>query len=666
MIGPKLWPTKARRIVRDAGPWRLALTALLLVAALLVARTSWTLPVMDDAEAGLYDFRAKALLPHVDQDERIALVVYTDDTLIATRKRSPLDRAILARALAALDAMGAASIGIDILFDQPQDEDAALIAKLRAMRTPTWIGHAETGANRDQIHWAQQQFLDDFLRQAKSDHVKPASIRLEADPDNVMRRWPSPAPGLPPLMALAMGGTKAFADYRGAIRYRDPVAPDRPVFASYPIDMLADPDIAPMFAAQFRGRHVLIGGDIVDIDRFDTPMSAYSGATMIGLEVHATMLAQSLDGALMPRLPGWLLWVIASLVVALAMLTSLADLRWWRLAPLLVVQAALFGALPFWLQARGWDTLGLPAIGWIVGWGLAFGVTGAAARAVGSEQRRFAQSALGKYLPRDIAAQILAEPERLALHGENRNIFVIFTDLEGFTRLSHAIPPEQVAQIINRYLDCMSDIVLDHGGTIDKFVGDAVVAFWGAPIARPDDGANAARAGYAMYRAGEDFRFAATADLPLHAPPIGKTRVGLHYGEATVGNFGGKGRIQYTALGDSMNTASRLESANKALDSGMIASREAMERSGLDWWRPMGRVLLRGRAQPVDIFEPAPDFPASDRDHLTRIMAAIDRGERAAVADLAALVGAHPDDRSLANLLHRVTVQEDGNAYVTG
>jgi adenylate cyclase len=642
------------------------LTGLMLVAALVVARGSWSLPVTGDAEARLYDFRATSLIPRVEQDERIALVVYNDDTLIATRKRSPLDRAILARALASLDQMGAKSIGIDMLFDQPQDEDDALVAQLRAMKTPTWIGYAEIGSNAEQIGWSQQQFLDTFIKRVQTVRTRPASIRLVADADNVMRRWTEHKRGLPPMLVSAMAPKHALMGYLGGIRYREPNSEDRPVFPKFPIDTVSDPAVAPLFASQFKGRHILIGGDIVDIDRFDTPMSAYGRPTMIGLEVHANMLAQALDGARLPHLPGPILWVIACLVVIAAMITSLSDLRLWQLIALLLGQAVLFGILPFWLQARGWDTIGLPAIGWAVGWVLAFAATGSAARAVGSQQRRFAQSALGKYLPRTIAAQILADPDQLALHGENRDIYVLFSDLEGFTKLSHAIPPEQVAKIINRYLDIMSDIVLAHGGTIDKFVGDAVVAFWGAPIAQADDGTNAAKAAFAMFQAGETFRHAVTADLPDGAPPMGKTRVGLHWGEATVGNFGGKGRMQYTALGDSMNTASRLESANKALDSGMIASREAVERSGLDWWRPMGRVLLRGRATPVEIFEPAPNFPPSDRDHLRRIMAAVETDKSKALADLAAMVARHPADASLANLLYRLTAQEDGNAYVTG
>lgn len=656
------WGRRAGRIWRDAGPLRLSFTVALLLLALFIARFSWEVGLTLPAERALYDLRATVFAPHVAQDDRIVMVVYNDQTLIETRKRSPLDRAILARALRSLDTLGAKSIGIDIFFDQPQDEDPELLEAFRAMQTPTWIAYADVATNSDQIIYDQQQFLNAFLAQARGPNVAPASIRLQVDPDGVARSWPERIARLPELLTRAMQRAPEYTAYRGSIRYRLPATTERPVFTALPIDLFADPATAAAFAGQINGRHVLIGGDIVDIDQFETPMSPMTGKTMVGLEVHAHMLAQMLDGPPWQQMPPLAIWGIALLVILAAALTSLAELRWFQMLPYLAAQFALFGGLPFWLAWRGGDTQSVPAIGWALGWVIAFLAIGSAARAVGAQQRRFAQSALGKYLPRDIAAQILLEPEKLALHGEKREIFVVFTDLEGFTKMSHAIPPETVASLLNRYLDTLSDVVLAHGGTIDKFVGDALVAFWGAPISRPDDGANAARAAYALWQAGEAFR----TDVPEGVEGIGKTRVGLHWGEAIVGNFGGEGRIQYTALGDSMNTAARLESANKALDSSVIASREAMERSGLDWWRPLGSVVLRGRARPVEIFEPIPDFPASDAHHLTMLLDALSKDREQALSGLAALVARYPNDAALANLVHRVEQTQKGEAYVLG
>jgi len=256
----------------------------------------------------------------------------------------------------------------------------------------------------------------------------------------------------------------------------------------------------------------------------------------------------------------------------------------------------------------------------------------------------------------------MKDPDKLALHGVKRQIFAVFTDLEGFTKLSHAIEPEMVATLLNDYLDKLSDVALEYGGTIDKFVGDALVSFWGAPIAYPDDGERAARAAYALYLAGEEFR----KNVPEGVPQIGRTRVGLHYGDAIVGNFGGEGRIQYTALGDAMNTAARLEAANKTLETKVLISREAMERSGLDWYRPMGRITLRGRATPVEVFEPVPDWEDRDRAAVMAVIAAHEKGDKSSIQDLSTMIQQYGDDLGLANLLKRLEKTETGESYALG
>jgi adenylate cyclase len=661
------------RNIREAGWRRLALTALLLVAALSLAMFSWQIPLGEGAETGLYDLRSFVVGQQTGQDTRIMMVTYTDQTAIAARKRSPLDRGILARALRNIDTMGAKAIGIDILFDQPQDEDAELIATLRSMKTPVSIAYAETGTNEGDITYEQEVNLKQFLGRLEGTKARPASVRLD-NALGVTRRWPSIEPNLPPVLGRAMlasagDGDKILPGYEGAIRYQRSLdeSPGRQryldMYSNIPVDNFINPEIPPeALRPAVEGRYVLIGGDLVGTDRAATTLTSKTGELPPGLAVHADMIAQMLDGAPETKIPQAALWAAALLVVACAGLTGLVELRSWHIYPLLAVQIAALLGVPFLLQRQGYDTYGLPAAGWIMGWGLSFAAVTSAARAAGAVQRRFAQGALGKYLPKSIADEIIDKPELLALHGEKKDIFVLFSDLEGFTKMSHAIPPEMVAKLLNRYLDMLSDVVLDHGGVIDKFVGDAVVAFWGAPIARPDDGQRAARAGYAIWQAGEAFRNGVEPGLP----PVGKTRVGLHWGEAVVGNFGGENRIQYTALGDSMNTASRLEAANKALDSGVMASGEFAEKTGLDWWRPMGRVVLRGRSKPVDLFEPAPDFPQEDRAALYQAMILLDSDPEAAIAVIADLVQKHPGDAALVNLLERTLNLPPDRAYVLG
>ncbi|NDU78687.1 CHASE2 domain-containing protein, partial [Actinomadura sp. DSM 109109] len=168
---------------------------LIIVVALIVASASWRLPLIGDAERIAYDLRETAFAPRVDQDPRISLIVYNDQTLIATKKRSPLDRGLLARALKAIDALRPRRIGIDILFDQPQDEDAELIAVLRGMKTPTFVAFADARTNADNVLPEQAAFLADFMRRLRGGSARPASIRLKTDPDNVARSWPDQPAG---------------------------------------------------------------------------------------------------------------------------------------------------------------------------------------------------------------------------------------------------------------------------------------------------------------------------------------------------------------------------------------------------------------------------------------------------------------------------------------
>jgi adenylate cyclase len=670
-------PDRLRRAIRQIGVGRLMVTLLFVTVGLFIARFSWQVPLASDAERGLYDLRFSTTA-EVERklDQRIALVVYNDATLEGLRKRSPLDRGTLARALTALDQMGPRAIGIDILIDQPQDEDAQLIKALRGMRTPTFLAFASNVTNPDQMEAWQTDFLKTFLGQIGSGSVKPASIRLEADlADGVIRRWPRSAAGLPPLLAKAMTAHPEFRDYTGSIDFRVPTNPGERVFPRISIETIAQLQseelpkqaraaIEAEFARIIRGREVLIGGEINGYDDLSTPMTRFGGGQMKGLEVHAQILAQQLDGRMRAHLPDWALLLAALLMASAGALTGLLDLRSWKLALLMAAQAGVLVFLPFQLQAVHVETIDLPAFGWGVGWLFAFLGTSAAARAVGSEQRRFAQSALGKYLPPDVANQIIREPERLALNGEKAQIYALFTDLEGFTKLSHAISPEVLSRLLNRYLDLMSDIVLEHGGTLDKFVGDALVSFWGAPIARPDDPDRAILAGLAMYRCGEEFRRSAKDIGGDDLPPIGSTRVGLHLGDAVVGNFGGKGRIQYTALGDAMNTAARLESANKALKTTILVSDEAKSESRLALFRPMGRIVLSGRGTPVIVWEPVPAMDEDLRGELDELWCRFDAGDLDALIQLETLAAARKDDAALQYFVYRIGKVGPGGQYV--
>ncbi|PZN94111.1 MAG: adenylate/guanylate cyclase domain-containing protein [Alphaproteobacteria bacterium] len=648
-----------RAALVQAGWLRLLATVGVLALAVVVARFGWHLPVLVTAERGLYDVRAAITAPRVDQDSRVVLVTFTEETLAATGKRSPLDRVLLGKALANLDTLKPRAIGVDILIDQPQPDDAVLETALKALRTPTYFAFSTAAENGEYIMPWQEQHLRALFARVAAGSVRPASIRLDVDADNGWRTWPSPAKGPPALLVNAITGAPGFGGFTGAAVMRKPKFVDRPVFASFPIDLFADAEAAAALAPAIAGRIVLIGADLPEADRFITPLTRLSGATTAGVELHATLIAQALDGRRPVPVPGALLWLLAFAAVLLAAVTGGFDLPARLVVPLGLAQVAGILVLPFVLQGgHRVDTYGLPAAGLAAGWLLSVIAASTTARIVGSEQRRFAQGALGRYLPRDVAQQILREPGQLALHGERREIYALFTDIEDFTRLCQTLDPESVATMLNEYLETMSKAVLGHGGTIDKFVGDAVVAFWGAPLARADDAQNALAAAIAMSRAG-----AALMRPVAGRASLGRTRVGLHRGMAIVGNFGGEGRIQYTALGDSMNVAARLEGANKTLKTAVLVSREAAERAGMAQFRPMGRVRVRGRDAPIEVFEPLGVGHAVADPAFAALYAQFDAGDTSVLPALAAKAAAAPDDVALAYLLRRMEAVGPGGYH---
>ena len=656
-------------------------TIVFIILAVLLARYSWetplekgsgpngeqlhrTLPLLPSAERSMYDIRATfaALQNHkVPQDPRILLVSFTSETQVKTMKRSPLDRTTLAKALKALDAMGPKAIGIDILIDQPQPDDQLLLDAFNAMKTPTWLGYASVNDNAGDMSVFQQEFLDDFLAKITNPNVRPTSLLVEIDQDRVQRQWPRQPRNLPPFLPTALSGNRQAADYQGSILFRTPENVEYDVFLNLPIDLFAAPE-ASFLADQVRGKIVIIGADVPDNDQFDTALTSLSNDSMSGMKVHAVMLAQALDGRLPGRVGSTGLWMLAIFVVLAGAFTSMVEVRPAMLTALILGQFALFASAPFLLELQGIDTYGLPAFGWLVGWVLAYLATEAIVKAMGSEQKQYAHNALGKYLPKDIAALILKDPERMSLKGERIPIFTLFTDIQGFTSLSHTIPAETTASILNAYLDGMSDIVLKHGGTIDKFVGDAVVAFWGAPIAQDDDADRALAAVLDMITFFDEFA-KSTPERAL----LGRTRIGLHYGEAIVGNFGGKGRIQYTALGDAMNCAARLEGANKYLKSTALVSDEArVKMSNQDAFRPMGRITLSGRATPIVVWEPKEKMDNTARAKLTQLWREFESGSREALQDIEALAVMYDNDIALSALACRLRDAGPGGSFELG
>ena len=251
-----------------------------------------------------------------------------------------------------------------------------------------------------------------------------------------------------------------------------------------------------------------------------------------------------------------------------------------------------------------------------------------------------AAAALSRYFSPNMVETLSCQPECLTPHGEWREASFLFTDLAGFTPLAEALAPETLVALLNGYLEGVTEVVFSHGGTVMKIIGDAVQAIFGAPIADPDHATQAVACALAIDHFAEAFR-EAQRELGI---PLGPTRIGVNSGEAVIGNFGGAHYFDYTAFGDAVNVAARLERANKVIGTRICASESVVAKIPGFVGRPVGKLLLRGKTRPLSCFEPvAPGYTGANSKY-SAAFALLEAGDPRSRQAFAALVGETDED----------------------
>lgn len=384
----------------------------------------------------------------------------------------------------------------------------------------------------------------------------------------------------------------------------------------------------------------------------------FARATMPGVFVHAAAIDNLLRDEALRRPDGLTRGAVVAGTAALVAAPALAAPLTWAAVALAVVLGGLVMLATLAFQ----HGLALPLIEAAGAASLAFALLLAFRFAVSDRDKRRIRHMFGLYLAPSVIERMIATGSLPALGGERREMTFLFSDVAGFTTMTEAADPAVLLPALNHYLDGVCEIVMAHDGLVMDFAGDGVLALFGAPADLPDHAARAVACARAMDAFTENYR----REI---APPelaFGHTRIGLHSGAAMVGNFGSTRRLKYTAMGDVVNTASRLEGLNKYFGTRVCISGATLQESGDPDTRPLGRFLLKGKAQEIEVHELLPQGAGATAacQAYRAAYAAMMAGAPEAEAAFSHLAEAHPEDTVVRFHLARLRAGEGARPIV--
>lgn len=587
-------------------------------------------------------------------------IIDIDDESLARLGQWPWPRTQIADLVGRLQSAGAAAIAFDVMFAEPDrtspgamlrvwrldtelrqhvarlpDHDAVLARTLA--RGGVVLGHALTRQGRPARHFATPfrvvdlgasplPFLHAFkgtvaaLPILQDGAAGNGAISFIPDSDGVVRRVPlllrMGDQAVPSLAAEALrvgqgarnlmvrtteeAGAGLQAVRIGALDVPTTAQGEvwvhytRPVAARY---LPAWKVLAGQVPAERLGGHILLVGTSAQglMDLRFSPL----GGMIPGVEAHAQALEQILAGDYLSR-PNWAPGLEALGILTGGLLVGFLGLSTGAL--LSAAAAAIALAVTGWGGWYAYSQHGLlldpvtPGLALL----LIFILTSLHHHASSERRQRWVKQAFSRYVSPNLVKHLVDNPGQLELGGSRRECSFIFTDLAGFTTLMEKLDPAEAVSLLNHYLDNMIRIAFRHEGTLDRIVGDAVAIMFSAPVEQADHRQRALRCAREMHRYASQYAREANA----RGIPFGATRIGIHTGEVTVGNFGGTNMFDYRALGDPVNTAARLESVNKQLGTLVCVSEATLAGCPEVVARPVGKLVLKGKTQPLAVYEP--------------------------------------------------------------
>ena len=613
-----------------AASWRVLLAGSLVGLAVVALAAANPFGFFEIAELKALDAQFSLRGPRAPESP-IVVVTIDEDSFDGLNLAWPWPRAVHAKFLDIVGRGGPLAIGMDILFTEPSSrgpaDDAALGEAVARQGDRIVLAAALTTVGDASF---VKQALNPPIPEVRG-RAAFGSADYDSDVDAFVRRatlrrafqdreWP----GFDLLIyrlaekaGLARTALPADNDllinFRGGPGTFPVVAYHRVVTGEIP------PEV-------FAGKIVLVGATTPTLhDIFPTPFAAQSG--MSGVEIHAQTLETMLQGIPLRRAPRVLVPLLAVIAGALAAWTATA------LRPLGAFGVVAGAVLAYLAATQGAFALTRT---WVavtpVPLTLLVTYAGTVAKNFTQEQRQ--KRRLSRFFSPDVVAEIVRYKDDKSLSAARRRMTVLFSDIRGFTSMSEKMPPEEVVAFLREYLTVMTQAVFNHGGTVDKYIGDAIMALYNVPFDAPDHALRAVRTALEFQERLQPLaeRFAARHGGTLACG------VGIHTGDAVVGTIGSEQRLEYTAIGDTINLGSRLEGLTKEFGVPIIIS-EATYAEVRDHFgaRDLGEVTVKGKAIPVKIYAIIPGEPRREVRRLLEGRASISDGELAVVAEVSDL-----------------------------
>lgn len=592
---------------------------LLALIITLVIRQGWFMGLQLSLQNKFYDFDSAS--PEI-------IIVDIDEKTLSTDELGPLQkwsRGNYARAIETLNQAGASAIGIDITFPDPSnlgpDDDLLLTNTLKAHKNVVLAGHYYF-ENKQRI----PVFPNETLMQADP---KIGWLNVSLDADGFVRKIPLFTPTKDRnVEAFALQLARIYLNENSAgyvvkdnqfpfsdstqipaISLKDSETNEEVHFMY--VNYFAEPEgfshisMADLLKNNFTDKQgnqidftdkvVLIGPTALDLqDYYLSPLS--EGVRMAGVEIHANAIQTLITQKFLrnqSRLSLWLM--IFGLLLANLFIFSKLKVRW--AVPLAAIEMI------------GFVVGGIIAYESLVFLNVIYPILTVLLSFIGvfllrfimeQNERKFIEGAFGHYVNKDLVEQIIKDPSLLELGGAKRNVTAFFSDIAGFTSISEKMDPAHLVNFLNTYLNDMTQIIIGQKGTLDKYEGDAIMAFWGAPIPEEKHAQLACAAALENQKKLMTLR----AEWQKQGLPPIEVRIGINSGEAIAGNMGSENRFDYTVMGDNVNLASRLEGINKQYGTRILISGSTYEQvKDLFVCRELDRIRVKGKQEVVTIYE---------------------------------------------------------------